>query len=231
MTSTETLLKRLAEVEAEKEVLQSQLSSARKPSDQGELHRQVPDIHDSSKASSTSTTLNKVTGWLDRSTKQSSHSPLLDIFTQYDRHHLVFDNIYQRLDIEDVVAISRTCKRLSSFYKNMLPCRWNINRRLARFVNDPKEFRSRLGQADALISGTFALLFFAQLYWLDSGMDIYVRQGSKADNLIRYIGADKSYRFEHSYGWSDYDQHRTLTKVAADTISSHSNITIAQYLD
>ncbi|KAH0371254.1 hypothetical protein KCU65_g1915, partial [Aureobasidium melanogenum] len=95
----------------------------------------------------------------------------------------------------------------------MLPCRWNINRRLARFVNDPKEFRSRLGEADALISGTFALLFFAQLYCLDSGLDIYVRQGSKADALIRYIGDDKSYEFDHSYGWSDDDPHRTLTKV------------------
>ncbi|KEQ59056.1 uncharacterized protein M437DRAFT_88006 [Aureobasidium melanogenum CBS 110374] len=95
----------------------------------------------------------------------------------------------------------------------MLPCHWNIDRRLARFVNDPKEFRSRLGEADALISGTFALLFFAQLYWLDSGLDIYVHQGSKADALIRYIGADKNYKFDHSYGWSDDDQNRTLTKV------------------
>ncbi|CAD0089984.1 unnamed protein product, partial [Aureobasidium vineae] len=133
---------RLAEVEAEKELLRSQLSSARKRSNQGDLQRQKPDIHNSSKAGSPSATLSKVTGWLDSSTRQSSHSPLLDIFTQYDRHHLVFDNIYQRLDIEDVVAIR-----------------------------------------------------------------------SKADNLIRYIGADKSYRFEQSYGWSDDDQHRTLTKV------------------
>ncbi|KAI4717418.1 hypothetical protein E4T48_06411 [Aureobasidium sp. EXF-10727] len=211
MSSTETLLQHLAEVEAEKELLRSQLS-ARKRSSQGGLQRQKTDIHISSEAGSSSATLNKVTGWLDRSTKQSSHSPLLDIFTQYDQHRIVFDNIYQRLDIKAVIAISRTCKRLSSFYSSMLPCRWNINRRLARFVDDPKEFRSRLGQADALISGTFALLFFAQLYWLDSGMDIYVRQGSKADNLIRYIGADKSYKFEYSYGWSDDDQHRTLTK-------------------
>ncbi|KAH0379898.1 hypothetical protein KCU92_g7876, partial [Aureobasidium melanogenum] len=95
----------------------------------------------------------------------------------------------------------------------MLPCQWNINQRLARFVNDPKGFRSKLGQADALISGTFALLFFAQLYWLDSGLDIYVQQGSKADALIRCIGEDKSYKFAHSYGWSDNDQHCTLTKV------------------
>ncbi|KAH0006336.1 hypothetical protein KCU78_g12369, partial [Aureobasidium melanogenum] len=95
----------------------------------------------------------------------------------------------------------------------MLPCRWNINQRLARFVNDPKEFRSRLGEADALISGTFALLFFAQLYWLDSGLDVYVQQGPKANALLRYIGEDKSYKFDHSYGWSDNDQHRTLTKV------------------
>ncbi|KAG9560990.1 hypothetical protein KCU97_g17663, partial [Aureobasidium melanogenum] len=118
----------------------------------------------------------------------------------------------------------------------MLPCRWNINQRLARFVNDPKEFRSRLGEADALISGTFALLFFAQLYWLDSGLDVYVQQGPKANALLRYIGEDKSYKFDHSYGWSDNDQHRTLTKndssrIATNTIPSYSNIAITQYFN
>jgi hypothetical protein len=107
----------------------------------------------------------------------------------------------------------------------MLPCRWNINRRLARFVDDPKEFRSQLGQADALISGTFALLFFAQLYWLDSGMDIYVTQGKKADTLVRYIGGDSNYEFDHSYGWTDHDERRTLTKVSF--VASILQLTIA----
>lgn len=211
MDSTESILKRLREAEIERELLQAQLSSVRRDQGQEEPRRQTVSFRNSSNVRPS---IERVTGWLTKSTKQASHSPLLDLFTQYDRYTLVFDNIYQRLDIKDVIAISRTCKRLSSFYRNMLPCKWNVNRRLARFVNDPGEFRSRLGQADALISGTFALLFFAQLYWLDSGLDIYVRQGSKADALIRYIGDDKSYKFDYSYAWSDDDQHRTLTKVS-----------------
>ncbi|KAI4736606.1 hypothetical protein E4T50_12913 [Aureobasidium sp. EXF-12298] len=212
MTSTESILKRLAEVEAEKELLRARLVSARRDKGQRELRRQIVVVPNSDDKSPIAA-LEKVTGWLNRPAKQASQSPLLDIFIQHERYSLVFDNIYQRLGIRDIIAISRTCKRLSSFYKNMLPCRWNINRRLSRFVNDVKEFRSKLGEAEALISGTFALLFFAQLYWLDSGLDIYVRQGSKADNLIRYIGEDKNYKFDYSYGWSDDDQHRTLTKV------------------
>jgi hypothetical protein len=214
MTSTESILKRLAEVEAERELLQVQLFSARKIEGQGECRRRTGFTQDSADGESPIAVHDKVTGWLMGPTKRASSSPLLDIFTQHEHYHLIFDNVYQRLDIKDIIAISRTCKKLSSFYKKMLPCRWNINRRLARYVNDPKAFRQILGEADALISGTFALLFFAQLYWLDSGLDIYVRQGSKADALIRYIGEDKSYKFDHSYGWSDDDQHRTLTKVS-----------------
>jgi hypothetical protein len=214
MTSTESILKRLAEVEAEKKLLQVQLMSVRKIEGQGESRRQKASTLDSSDVESPVAVHDKVTEWLNGPTKQASSSSLLYIFTQHERHHLIFDNVYQRLDIKDIIAISRTCKKLSSFYRKLLPCRWNINRRLARFVNDPRDLRSKLGCADALISGTFALLFFAQLYWLDSGLDIYVRQGSKADALIRYIGEDKSYKFDHSYGWSDDDQHRTLTKVS-----------------
>lgn len=254
MTSAESIVQLLMEVEDEKGLLRSQRLPSNKPRGQEEPRRQTILIRDSS----TITTLSNSTERHTRSSQQASHSPLLNLFTHYERYNLVFDNIYQRLDIEDVISISRTCKRLSSFYRNMLPCHWNIDRRLARFVNDPKEFRSRLGEADALISGTFALLFFAQLYWLDSGLDIYVRQGSKADALIRYIGADRNYKFDHSYGWSDDDQNRTLTKVSwtlpfhvlhslpsagshipqngpswvsTDTIPSDSNIAIAQYLD
>lgn len=211
MNPTDSIFERLREAETERELLQAQLSSVRGHPGQEEPRRQTVLLRNSSKVRPS---IDRVTGWLTKSSKQASHSPLLELFTQYDRYTLVFDNIYQRLDIMDVIAFSRTCKRLSSFYRNMLPCRWNINRRLARFVNDPREFRSRLGLADALISGTFALLFFAQLYWLDSGLDIYVKQGSKADALIRYIGQDKSYKFDHSYAWSDNDQNRTLTKVS-----------------
>lgn len=214
MTSTESILKRLAQVEAEKESLRVRLLSNHMDSSQGGSRRKTISMHKSSEIETPTAIRDKVAGWLNNPKKQSSHSPLLEFFTQYERYNLVFDNIYQRLEIRDVIAISRTCTTLSSFYKNMLPCRWNINRRLARFVNDPRDFRARLGTADALISGTFALLFFAQLYWLDSGLDIYVRQGPKADALIRYIGEDKSYEFDHSYGWSDDDQHRTLTKVS-----------------
>ncbi|THY43670.1 hypothetical protein D6C97_09179 [Aureobasidium pullulans] len=157
MSSANSILTRLAEVEAEKHLLQSQLSSVRKNRSPERPKRQTAFLQSSNNVKSPASTLDKVTGWLnnDKPAQRSSHSPLLDFFTQHERYHVVFDNIYQRLEIKDIVA----------------------------------------------------------LYWLDSGLDIYVRQGAKADTLIRYIGEDKSYEFDHSYGWSDNDQHRTLTKV------------------
>ncbi|THZ17130.1 hypothetical protein D6C89_08938 [Aureobasidium pullulans] len=157
MSSANSILTRLAEVEAEKHLLQSQLSSVRKNRSPERPKRQTAFLQSSNNVKSPASTLDKVTGWLnnDKPAQRSLHSPLLDFFTQHERYHVVFDNIYQRLEIKDIVA----------------------------------------------------------LYWLDSGLDIYVRQGAKADTLIRYIGEDKSYEFDHSYGWSDNDQHRTLTKV------------------
>jgi hypothetical protein len=210
MNSTEYILKRLAEVEAENALLRARLDRGC----QKEPRRQNISTLDSSDNKPPIARLHKEAGCLNKPTKKVSHSPLLDFFEQHEKYHLIFDRIYQRLGIREIVAISRTCRRLSTFYKNMLPCRWNINRRLARFVNDPREFRSKLGEADALISGTFALLFFAQLYWLDSGLDVYVRQGSKADALTRYIGEDTGYKFDYSYDCLDDDQHRTLSKVS-----------------
>ncbi|KAI5240120.1 hypothetical protein E4T43_06247 [Aureobasidium subglaciale] len=212
MTTT-SILTRLGEVEAEEQYAQTALSSARKDRISGQPRRQTVFIHNPPDVSRPKTVYDKVNKWLDRPAQTAPGSPLLDFFLKHERHHVILDNIYQRLNIKDVLAVSRTCTALSSFYNNMLPCHWNINRRLARFVNDPKEFRSQLGQADALISGTFALLFFAQLYWLDSGLDIYVRQGPKADALIEYIASNKSYELDFSYGWADDDQYRTLTKV------------------
>ncbi|TIA40165.1 hypothetical protein D6C78_02713 [Aureobasidium pullulans] len=157
MSSANSILTRLAEVEAEKHLFQSQLSSVRKNRSPERPKRQTVFLQSSNNVKSPASTLDKVTGWLnnDKPAQRSLHSPLLDFFTQHERYHVVFDNIYQRLEIKDIVA----------------------------------------------------------LYWLDSGLDIYVRQGAKADTLIRYIGEDKSYEFDHSYGWSDNDQHRTLTKV------------------
>ncbi|TIA00614.1 hypothetical protein D6C82_04432 [Aureobasidium pullulans] len=157
MSSANSILTRLAEVEAEKHLFQSQLSSVRKNRSPERPKRQTVFLQSSNNVKSPASTLDKVTGSLnnDKPAQRSLHSPLLDFFTQHERYHVVFDNIYQRLEIKDIVA----------------------------------------------------------LYWLDSGLDIYVRQGAKADTLIRYIGEDKSYEFDHSYGWSDNDQHRTLTKV------------------
>ena len=108
MTSTESILKRLAEVEAEKELLRARLLSACKEKDHGDLRRQTVFARTSPNVELPIASLEKVTKWLNRPTKSTSHSSLLDFFTQYERYNLIFDNIYKRLGIKDIVAISRT---------------------------------------------------------------------------------------------------------------------------
>lgn len=104
----------------------------------------------------------------------SRRSPLLRFFTDQAQHAVIFEEIYRFLEIRDIFRLGRTCKALSTFYHDLIPRKWNIDARLSRFVNDPIEFRYQLGLADALISGSFALQFFAQQVWSDASLDVFV---------------------------------------------------------
>jgi hypothetical protein len=65
-------------------------------------------------------------------------------------------------DIVDILALGRTCKRLSIELSPALKAtRYNINRHLRRFFDDPVEFRSLQGSYGGLVYGDFARCFLA----------------------------------------------------------------------
>jgi hypothetical protein len=64
---------------------------------------------------------------------------------------------------------------------------WDINEKLGRFFMNPQAFRTELGRADALISGSFALQFFARRSWPESDLDVYLRDGDGVDHLGQYL--------------------------------------------
>lgn len=65
-------------------------------------------------------------------------------------------------DIVDILALGRTCMRLKTEIPPALTAtRYNINRHLEKFFNDPVEFRSLLGSYGGLVYGDFARCFLA----------------------------------------------------------------------
>jgi len=71
--------------------------------------------------------------------------------------------------------------------------RWDINKKLRSFVTKPIDLRSKLGQNDALISGSFAIQFFDGVIWNESDLDIFVEDGEGAIELGRHLVEKEGY--------------------------------------
>jgi hypothetical protein len=83
--------------------------------------------------------------------------PLVDMICRYIP---VQGALLANMEIEDVIALSRTAKALSDLYQTVFRMRYNIERALAPFFSSAKEFRNVQAKTDALISGWFAIDFF-----------------------------------------------------------------------
>jgi hypothetical protein len=92
--------------------------------------------------------------------RTSDSDKLFDIFTKRDAYWTIFDSISSVLPIGDILALQRTCKATAPIYQELQKSQWNIDMRLKRFFKDPVRFRSKLGENNALVSGSFALQFF-----------------------------------------------------------------------
>ena len=72
----------------------------------------------------------------------------------------IYASLISYLSIAEVVTLTRTCKKLSNLYRELLRSLWDVDRDLRQFVKNPYEFRAQLGRQDALVSGQFAHQFF-----------------------------------------------------------------------
>ncbi|KAL9605024.1 MAG: hypothetical protein Q9179_001655 [Wetmoreana sp. 5 TL-2023] len=129
---------------------------------------------------------------------------LFDLF-DYQYQYPIFESICSLLPIGDLISLTRTCKRLSSLYQTLLPTQWNIDRRLHRFVKDPKGLRSQIGAHDALISGSFVIQFFERVTWKESDLDIFIEQGPGALALEKYFCEQEGYGFSYESPREEYD--------------------------
>ncbi|KAI8626896.1 hypothetical protein F5Y19DRAFT_487478 [Xylariaceae sp. FL1651] len=93
--------------------------------------------------------------------------------------------ILRDLDTKSILNLCQTSWDMRTDIRAYL---WNIDEKLERFFKDPKAFRSALGRADALISGSFALQFFAHEFWPESDLDINLRDGGEnAGSLAKHL--------------------------------------------
>ena len=140
---------------------------------------------------------------MTESTQQDGRQPyikpslesLLNIYPI--RHRLI-----QYLRLRDLLGLYRTSWNIRL---NLKENDWNINQSLLRFFKNPMAFRSCLGHADALISGSFALQFFERVVWPNSGLDIMVRDGRDLKTLGKYLVESEGYTMNHEAGgWEEY---------------------------
>lgn len=124
-----------------------------------------------------------------------SKPSLLDIL-HLESHYPIFDRICSYLSIGSIIALTQTCRGLSTLYQSLLPSQWNVDRHLRRFVQDPQFFRSQMGKHNALVSGSVAVQFFERVFWKDSDLDIYIERGPNAHAFGEYLTKKEGYEFQ-----------------------------------
>ncbi|KAL8893571.1 MAG: hypothetical protein Q9192_005134 [Flavoplaca navasiana] len=131
-----------------------------------------------------------------------------------DAHYPIFSCLCDHLSIGGILALSKTCKDFSDIYDFLLPIQWNVDKRLQRFVNDPVGLRSKMGELDALVSGSFAIQFFERVTWLSSDLDMYVKAGARAYALRTYLANSEGYTLQTTKGTGDLPYAmRQLTRI------------------
>ena len=121
----------------------------------------------------------------------------------FNSKYPISTRISRILSISDIINLTRTCKAFAHLYKSLLSSQWNIDKRLARFVNNITRFRSQMASFNALISGSFALQFFDRVRWSGSDLDISIRE--KADEFEHYLCHVEGYQRKRTTYGARYD--------------------------
>jgi hypothetical protein len=136
----------------------------------------------------------------------------VNIFDLFDCYP-VLDRICFYLPIGTIVALSRSCKRLSHLYRDLLRTQWNIDMKLSRFVGDSRKFRLQLREIEAVISGSFAVQFFDRTTYQDSDLDIYVKHGDHVKALADRLTAVEGYQLSRTRPGDDLESHQDASPL------------------
>ncbi len=134
---------------------------------------------------------------------------------QRDAYYPIYEQLFPYLDTIDLILLSRTCKDLSGLYRDQVSRQWNINERLAGFVEDPLRFRSVMATQNVLLSGECALRFMDRRSWDDVELDTFVEHGPAARAFLELLIKREGYS-----GWIDtagppHKLHEFLSSTSA----------------
>jgi hypothetical protein len=107
----------------------------------------------------------------------------------------IFAGIVDHLNTTDVWNLAHTCAAYSGAFKKVLKMRFNIDKELHSFVENPKLFRAELGRHDGIIFGEAALLFFDRKPW-GSKLSIFIEY-EMLDEFATYLENEEGYTEEN----------------------------------
>ena len=148
--------------------------------------------------------------------KQANAVTLLGLFNEFP----VVEQLCSCLAIGDIISLTRTCKRLSPLYQEVLPSQWNVDRHLQRFVDNPIAFRIMMADCDALVSGSLALQFFERTTWSESDLDVYVHI-SRSNDFRLYLCEHEGYVPMQDKLLEDYKSDNELLEVCEQLPTSN----------
>lgn len=114
-----------------------------------------------------------------------------------------------------LIRLSWTCRTLYQVIQDYFTLAYNINEHLRPFFDDPIGFRSLQARTGALISGSNALQFFAQVRYEESDLDIYVKS-SKVLEVGNWLMNSAGYRFEPNGTASNQAPGTTFVQAVLD---------------
>jgi hypothetical protein len=144
---------------------------------------------------------------MSTNTAVSGGNNLLELAIDINRFYSIHELICSKLNIVDIIALSRTCKRYSGLYSYLQKTKWNINTRLSDYFTDPRAFRAVQGTTGTCIIGSFARDFFecnarARSAGSKRMLDLRVKVGKDGLALKEYLvteGYIKDERPEHNF--------------------------------
>lgn len=134
------------------------------------------------------------------------------LFLKLVPQYPILKRLSNDLSIADIVALTRTHKKLEHVYQQLVANCWNVDQTLRRFVSDAARFRSQMAKHITLVFGSIPLQFFARVVWEESDMDIIIKGKEYADAFGTYLSQVEGYQLV-DYG--DRDKYHIPDRLEA----------------
>lgn len=154
-------------------------------------------------------------------TTTASRSLFFQLFSSYP----VLGRLSNYLSIADIVALTRTHRKLTSVYKHLVANRWNVDQTLRRFVVNAANFRTQMAKYDALVFGSLPLQFFERVVWEESDMDVIIKGKKEADAFGDYLTTVEGYELVSCSERNDYNLPDRLEVKGCPVVYSRNILT------